>query len=136
MQREAIPATGTLCVFSQLDNGIFVFALRTAARDAADEFLAQLEILFRDNEYGPMLRTLHDLSNGVFPLNYTMPRIRLILARYPNRPKTRSAMIIDGAIVSLVAGLIRLLQTQSKDTLCFFRPGMRDAAIEWLLSDE
>ena len=136
MNTELDQKIGDLCEFARLDNGIYYFAPRTSTRAAADSYLAHTENVFLDCKNERVLRFLIDTSAAVPPLNYLMPRMRQLFIRYPNRPHTRSAMLVDSGIMSLMAGMINLLGTMKQGEVRYFKSNARDEAVAWLLSGE
>jgi len=133
VQAEAISSTGTLCILSQLSNGIYVFTSQSSSRATADEYLAQVEALFRDSENAPVLRCLIDTTKAPLSVKYVMPRYKALFTKYPNHPKVRAAMIMHNGLVSFISGIANLLDIQQ--TARSFGPGKYDAAVAWLLSD-
>src|SRR5689334_5451396 len=92
---DVITTTGTLTVMSKLSSGIYVFTSKTATRAAADEYLSQIEALFRDNANGTLLRVLIDSTVATVPLNYVMPRYKELENKYPAHPQVRMAVIVN-----------------------------------------
>ena len=130
------PRTGTLCVYNQLDSGIFYFTFNSSARAAADEYIEHMSALYQERGFEPVLRFMVDANLGRLPLNYLILRLKQLLEGFPNRPPTRTAFLATSSMSSLLAGMIRLLPVRSKDTFRFFDPDAQDQAIHWLLSDK
>lgn len=131
---EVITTTGTLCVMSQFSNGVYQFTTTAPTRAAADEYLSQIEALFRDNTNVPLLRFLIDTTVAVVPLNYVMPGYKNLQTKYPNRPQVCMAVISSNNWIALMSGFANALRIQQMSR--FFKPGQRDEAMAWLLDNK
>lgn len=115
-------------------NGIHEFTFRTAAREATDELIARLDILYASTPKDTTLLELFDIRVGIGSVSYAMKRAAELVRRHPNPPKIRGAMIYrDSLVVSLLAPSVRLLRAANFE-IRFFKPDQRADAIEWLLS--
>ncbi len=134
------PAAVALCEVSRLANGIYQVSFHGSTPAAIDQYLTQLEALFRDNPYHdsimPLLIEVPD--NGSLPVSYFSQGIRRVIDLYPNRPPTRTAVVTKyNALISIANTFIRLLRyDRVEHPSLFFKPTERDLAIAWLLQNQ
>lgn len=129
---EATTSTAELCTCTRLDNGIYSFAFNGSSQAAVDAFIDHLDRLYSEYKHVPALCFLVDMSKGRLPITYTMNHARDLLALHPDRPHTYTAFVVRSNVIALLDGLIKLMRTQNKDQVRFFRPGDREGAIAWL----
>jgi len=115
-------------------NGINEFIFKSAGREATDELIPRLDILYASTPKDTTLLELFDIRVGIGSVSYAMKRAAELVRRHPNPPRIRGAMLYrDSIVVSLLAPSVRLLRA-AKFEIRFFKPEQRAEAIEWLLS--
>jgi hypothetical protein len=115
-------------------NGIHEFIFKSAGREATDELIPRLDMLYASTPKDTTLLELFDIRVGIGSVSYAMKRAAELVRRHPNPPRIRGAMLYrDSIVVSLLAPSVRLLRAVNFE-IRFFRPEQRAEAIEWLLS--
>lgn len=132
MESSSAASTTELCICTQLDNGIYSLTINGSSQAAVDEFVSHLDQIYLERKGIPTLYFLLDMSQVRLPITYTMHRARELLALHPNRPGTYTAFIVRSNVIALLDGLIKLVRTQNKDQVRFFKPTDRERAIAWL----
>ncbi len=136
MKVEHFEDTQMLKYVYHSENDIHEIVYRGASCEVFDDYIRFVESLYEEsrNASTALLRLLLNGENaGVPPVNYIMSQLRAVYARYPDRPNSRSAVIIrDRAIASVVDTAFRMIR--AKDMVRFFLPAQREQAIQWLLA--
>ena len=123
-----------LCAYTHLPNDIHELVLKEASRAAVDEFITHMHGVYRGKgPTDPTLCILIDGSqSGMPPIGYILPRTGEMLAQYTNRPKARTAFILDNSLLLSVIDMFIRLQ-QRADKVRYFPSSQREAAVAWLL---
>ena len=121
-----------------LDNGIHEFTWVSPSREAVDVWMEYCDGLYEISPPGSILYYLHIAQSANFPpLSYVVRKARELQLKYPNQPKTRSAILFQSRFFGgMINTLTRMLNKEGVDTTRFFSTDERERAIEWLLSDE
>jgi hypothetical protein len=115
-------------------NGIHEFILKTAGREACDDLITRLDMLYASTPKDTTLLELFDARVGIGSVSYAMKRAAELVRNHPKPPRIRGAMLYrDNLVVSLLAPSVRLLRAANFE-IRFFKPNQRDEAINWLLS--
>jgi hypothetical protein len=133
MQEQKV---ASLCTCTHHANGIHEYVLADSSRQAYDDFLVYLEMMFHDSPPDEYLHSLVDFSNGLPPLQYAFRRTAELLKRYQGRTNdSRVAYLYKpGAVISLVQSFISLFRL-NRAAGRFFTADQRDEAITWLLEE-
>jgi hypothetical protein len=123
-----------------LEGGVYVFGFASTSNAAVDDYVALLTRIYTENKDQPLLRFVIDgrqRTDGgrtaMPPLGYLMQQVREMLAKLPDRPTTRTAMVLDGPFVSVLDMMVRMLR--AKDVVRMFKPAQFDKAVEWTLEE-
>jgi len=126
-----------LCAYTQQPNGIHELTLKTMSAATVQAFFAHLNHIFDDKTPAdpPLLILVDSVMTGLPPLNQLMPGGRDLVARHPQRPLVRYALLAHGntrIIMSTLETFIKLFRPSNK--VRTFHPSQRSEAINWLLS--
>jgi hypothetical protein len=122
----------TGCEYQVLDNGIHEFVLLDFSRAGVDTFVEAVEQMNKAIPPGAPRPILVDSSGGVLPLNYAFSRMRTMSTATAtgNTPSKTAILMQPGVMIGIVGGMMRIFPLLR---VRFFRPGERQAAIDWLL---
>jgi hypothetical protein len=113
--------------------GVHQFLFTESSHRAVDEWLAGMSKIAIHNQHDGTIRYILDNTlSGMIPLSYALKRLQEINKRFPDRPRTRVAVIHpQHFMISVMDSFFRLLRSD-KDVLRFFPTGRRDEAVAWL----
>ena len=122
------------------EGDVYVFGFSSTTNAAVDDYVAVLTRIYNENKDKPLLRFVIDGRDqtgagrtAMPPLGYLMQQVREMLAKLPDRPMTRTAMVLDGPFVNVLDMMVRMLRT--KDVVRMFKPAQFDMAVEWTRED-
>ena len=121
-----------------LDEGIHEFTWISPSREAVDVWMEYCDGLYGISSTDSTIYYLHIVQTANFPpLSYVVRKARELQQRYPEQPKTRSAILFQSRFFGgMINTLTKMLNQEGLDVTRFFGMDERDKAIEWLLSDE
>jgi hypothetical protein len=129
--------TAALCEYTLIHDQIHQLCLNTPNRAGVDT-LFQLAGALMDDKLpsDPVMRFLFDFPHGMGPFTHTLKAGTAFTKHYDQRPATRSVFLFkDETNLHLIDMLIKLTRL-SRDRVRFLNRSQRDAAIEWLLSND
>ncbi|MCC7209500.1 MAG: STAS/SEC14 domain-containing protein [Anaerolineae bacterium] len=132
------PRSVTSCLYRRLDSGIHELTFTNVSPDTVTELFAHLNAIFDGKTHrDPRLLILLDGSAAGFPpLNRVMNGGKDLVARHPDRPLVRYALIMQGNMRYIVSALERVIQLfRSSNEVRSFQSSERAAAEAWLLRD-
>ncbi|MBX3066981.1 MAG: STAS/SEC14 domain-containing protein [Anaerolineae bacterium] len=119
------------CSLELLDGNIYCHTIRTGTHRAADAFISNFEWVYAQAvQTNTPFDSVIDSTNATPPISYLIRGIHGVLHKFPERPRNRTAIVMQKNYLNLSATLIRLLPTNY--SIRFF--GSKDAALTWLRS--
>jgi hypothetical protein len=120
-----------------LHNGIHEFTWISPSREAVDVWIEYCEGLYEITPTDSTLYYIHIAQSAMFPpFSYLMRKARELQQKFPEQPKTRSAVLFQSRFFGgMVNNVTRMLNKEGLDFTRFFGMDEREQAIEWLLSD-
>jgi hypothetical protein len=118
----------TRCKLVVHRNQVHEYVVSEASRAAVDDLIALLDAALRITPDTVVHPTLINTAVGMPPINYAMTQMRVLVKRYPGRPRGRLAVLIPtNPLVNVLDIFLRpVMQVR------FFAPQQRDTALEWL----
>lgn len=117
------------------DEGWHELVFHESSHAAIDALYVQLDLFFQR----PLTEKIHVLvdmtESGTLPMVYAFQTIRPLMARYPQRPPTRYALLSANRLdlMQLVKSTIVAIHPQINAN--YFGGNQRAAALAWLLRD-
>lgn len=126
------------CEYRLLENGIHEFIWYKSDREAVDQYIAGIARVYDTADPNSLIRwLLRDGGiSGLPSVNYFLQQVRDLERRYPDRPRTRAAVLYgSGVKILLLNCLVTLTNIRGKDNTRFFPLHQEAEAIAWLLED-
>lgn len=120
-----------------IEHGIHEFRWFSVDRDAVDMLFDHNYALYETLSPDVVVRFLHvlDMSKSP-PISYIARKTRNLQSRFPNQPKTRTAVLFKMVFFGgLINTLSRILNRSGKDVTRFFATNEREKAIAWLIEE-
>src|SRR5436190_23803130 len=124
------------CLYTVLDNGIHLIALKQATRQALNEGYEQTVQIFQHAAADQVILLMFDLRvSGIPPLDYIARRVYKFRALRLPRRRTKTAFLYAPRLLRPAARLLfGLLAKPGWDRVRFFAPNQWQQANDWLLN--
>ncbi|MEP7294368.1 MAG: hypothetical protein ABI835_21440 [Chloroflexota bacterium] len=128
--------TALRCEHTLLENGIHQFTIHDSTMAGADAYLNGLEHLYQTRtDISQPLRVLLNGGGMSLPISYTIQRGKVLMTKYPNLGKIRTAILTERMIEARLADSLMRLMPFANTRVRFFEQSRRSDAIQWLLSE-
>jgi hypothetical protein len=118
----------TRCKLTVHRSHVYEYVLSEVSRAAVDDLIALLDAALRVTPDTIVYPTLINTAVGMQPINYAMTKMRVLVQRYPGRPRGRLAVIAPSSTLTSVLDIF----LRPVMLVRFFSPNHRDDALAWL----
>ena len=128
--------TDTVTRYTQLDNGIHQLVLTQPTRQAVDEWMAITRDLYTQLAPDDVMRLLLIIQHDLPPIQYTIQQSKAFMQRYPERPRTRTAILHEKTILGgLITNIVNGMVAKGRDAVMLAGLHEEARAIHWLLQE-
>jgi hypothetical protein len=134
-----LPNTSELCTYTLIGNDVHCFTFHSKSHDTVDAWYQAIRTVMQQSgtDQSKVLKLLYDgRTIGNLPFGPIIQRSKDLVAAYPDRPPTRSAIVTKKlpaitTTINVLMPIVRLISRQADETRFFWHDEW-DKAIAWL----